>query len=297
MAKTKISQYDVVASNNTDVDGVNLAEGCSPSGINNAIREIMAHLKDFQAGLSGDTLPVASGGTGSTTAGGARTALGSASSGANSDITSITGLTTALSVAQGGTGATSITANSVVLGNGTGTVQEVAPGASGNALVSNGTTWQSTILETIPAGAVQYFAMNTAPTGWLKANGQAVSRTTYATLFSAIGTTFGSGDGSTTFNVPDLRGEFLRGWDDSRGIDSGRAFGSWQTQNTNKEEISMTTGSNGSSPITAPNEDGSTYSAWLTSGRNDGGSRAIILRMDNTETRPRNFALLACIKS
>lgn len=76
MAKTKISEYDSIASNNTDIDGVNISEGCSPANINNALREQMAHLKDLQAGLSGDTIPVASGGTGSTTASGARTNLG-----------------------------------------------------------------------------------------------------------------------------------------------------------------------------------------------------------------------------
>ena len=82
MAKTKISQYDSTASNNTDIDSINIDEGCAPSGINNAIRELMAHLKDFQAGLSGDTLPLASGGTGATTASGARTALGAGATGA-----------------------------------------------------------------------------------------------------------------------------------------------------------------------------------------------------------------------
>ena len=55
MAKTKISEYDSTAANNTDVDGINIAESCPPSGINNAIREVMAHLKDFQSGTSGDT--------------------------------------------------------------------------------------------------------------------------------------------------------------------------------------------------------------------------------------------------
>jgi len=54
MAKTKISEYDSAAANNTDIDGVNIAESCPPSGINNAIREVMAHLKDFQTGTSGD---------------------------------------------------------------------------------------------------------------------------------------------------------------------------------------------------------------------------------------------------
>jgi microcystin-dependent protein len=63
----------------------------------------------------------------------------------------------------------------------------------------------------VPAGAVQAFAMNAAPTGWLAADGTAVSRSTYAALFAAISTTYGAGDGSTTFALPDLRGIFVRG--------------------------------------------------------------------------------------
>lgn len=77
-------------------------------------------------------------------------------------------------------------------------------------------------------GKISMFARSTAPSGYLKCNGAAISRTTYEALFSAIGTTFGAGDGSTTFNIPDLRGEFIRGWDDARGVDSGRVFGGWQ---------------------------------------------------------------------
>jgi hypothetical protein len=88
-------------------------------------------------------LAVADGGTGASTASGARTNLSAASSGANSDITSITGLTTALTVAQGGTGSATLTANNVLLGNGTSALQVVAPGSSGNVLTSNGTTWTS----------------------------------------------------------------------------------------------------------------------------------------------------------
>jgi microcystin-dependent protein len=79
-----------------------------------------------------------------------------------------------------------------------------------------------------PPGSVAYVARSTAPTGWLKANGAAISRTTYADLFGAIGGTYGAGDGSTTFNLPDLRGEFLRAFDDGRGLDAGRGFGSVQ---------------------------------------------------------------------
>jgi hypothetical protein len=89
-------------------------------------------------------LAVTDGGTGASTATNARTNLSAAKSGANSDITSITGLTTALTVAQGGTGLATLTANAVILGNGTSAVQAISPLTSGNVLTSNGTTWTST---------------------------------------------------------------------------------------------------------------------------------------------------------
>ena len=66
------------------------------------------------------------------------------------------------------------------------------------------------------------------PAGYLELAGQAISRTTYSALFALFGTTYGSGNGSTTFNLPDLRGEFVRGWDHGIGIDSGRTLGSHQ---------------------------------------------------------------------
>jgi microcystin-dependent protein len=64
-----------------------------------------------------------------------------------------------------------------------------------------------------PPGAIMAFAASAAPTGWLICDGSAISRATHATLFAVVGTTWGAGDGSTTFNVPDLRGQFLRGYD------------------------------------------------------------------------------------
>lgn len=83
-------------------------------------------------------------------------------------------------------------------------------------------------LELLAPGIVLPYAGSTAPTGWLLCSGQAVSRTTYAALFAVIGTAFGTGDGSATFNVPDLRGEFVRGLDNGRGVDSGRLLGTAQ---------------------------------------------------------------------
>ncbi len=78
------------------------------------------------------------------------------------------------------------------------------------------------------AGDVKPWLGTSAPAGWLKCNGAAVSRSLYAALYNVIGTTYGAGDGSTTFNLPDFRGEFLRGLDDGRGIDTGRTIGAFQ---------------------------------------------------------------------
>jgi microcystin-dependent protein len=130
------------------------------------------------------------------------------------------------------------------------------------------------------AGSVIYVAKNTAPTGYLKANGALVSRTTYAALFAAIGTTFGVGDGSTTFGLPDLRGEFIRGWDDGRGVDSGRVFGASQLDDLKSHSHSIQT-FGGSSGTYASGSLGLNSSTGATGG---------------SETRPRNIALLACIK-
>lgn len=77
-------------------------------------------------------------------------------------------------------------------------------------------------------GMVAPFAMNATPPGWLKCNGTQVSRVTFAKLFAAIGTAYGAGDGSRTFNLPDLRGRFVRGWSDGAALDAGRGLGSSQ---------------------------------------------------------------------
>ena len=87
-------------------------------------------------------------------------------------LTSLT-LGTDLAVADGGTGSSSLTANAVVLGNGTSAVQTVAPGTSGNVLTSNGTTWQSTALDTFSAGMIMLWSGSTGsiPSGWVLCDG------------------------------------------------------------------------------------------------------------------------------
>ena len=83
MPKTKISEFDLTAANNTDIDGIDIAEGCAPSGINNAIRELMSQLKDFQGGTSGDRLAIAAGGTNAATTTAALQNLGGTTTGIN----------------------------------------------------------------------------------------------------------------------------------------------------------------------------------------------------------------------
>ena len=88
----------------------------------------------------------------------------------------------------------------------------------------NGTAWvtEAGAAAPLPSGMLAPFAGSTAPTGWLLSDGSAVSRTTYSALFTAIGTTYGTGDGSTTFNLPDLRGRTPFGKDDMGGTAQNR---------------------------------------------------------------------------
>jgi microcystin-dependent protein len=132
-------------------------------------------------------------------------------------------LGSALGVASGGTGLATLTANNVILGNGTSAPSFVAPGTSGNYLTSNGTTWASTAPPTtFLSGMLMPYAAASAPSGWLLCFGQAVSRSTYADLFAVISTTYGVGDNSTTFNLPDFRGRSAFGKDDMGGSAASR---------------------------------------------------------------------------
>ena len=140
-----------------------------------------------------------------------------------------------------------------------------------------------------PTGAVTYHAASTPPSGFIKANGASLNTTTYADLFAAIGHTFGGSGGS--FNVPDLRGEFMRGWDDSRGIDSGRGFGS--AQDHDSRALTYVQYSTASATSVSVSTSGALSGAVRTGSGTGYGLR---FQLSNVETRPRNIALLACIK-
>jgi microcystin-dependent protein len=158
MPKTKISEFDSTPANNTDIDSINIAEGCAPSGINNAIRELMSQLKDQQTGASGDNFTV----------GGNLAVTGTSA---------FTGATTFTGIPSG-------------------------PTASAGTNTTQLATTAFTLANSNPIGSLIMWTTGTAPTGWLLCAGAAVSRSTYSALFAVIGTTFGVGDGSTTFNVP-----------------------------------------------------------------------------------------------
>ena len=147
-----------------------------------------------------------------------------------------------------------------------------------------------------PPGTIITIAASTAPTGYLKANGASLSTTTYASLFAAIGYTFGGSGGS--FSVPDLRGEFIRGWADNRAVDTGRTFGSSQADDFKNHQHEFGADDQVGPQGSYTNLGSFSYDA---SSNPSGGAGRLRTRDDNTnfgttETRPRNIALLHCIK-
>lgn len=123
-------------------------------------------------------------------------------------------------VATGHTGLSTVTTGGLLVGAGTSNMTIIGPGTEGQVPTSNGTT--IAMATPIPIGGMMIWTTDTAPTRWLLCYGQAVNRTTYATLFAVVSTTFGVGDGSTTFNLPDMRGRFPLGQDDMGGSSANR---------------------------------------------------------------------------
>ena len=183
--------------------------------------------------------------------------------------------------------------------------------------------------DSVPTGCVFCRAAASVPAGYLECNGAAVSRSTYSALFAVIGTTYGSGNGSSTFNLPDLRGEFVRGFDNGRGVDSGRSINNPQgsaNQSHNHSygnagitvsganhrhnargfslqpsiaSVGITLGSGQGYQIGYRTSDsGSTNQAILNSG-NLSMSGTVGITINNTggnESRPRNVAMMYIIR-
>ncbi|MFC4235148.1 phage tail protein [Thalassospira xianhensis] len=142
-------------------------------------------------------------------------------------------------------------------------------------------------------GSVTAFAMPTPPEGWLVCDGSAVSRTDYADLYAVIGTVWGHGDQIATFNLPDLRGEFVRGFDAGRGVDADREFGTKQEDAFRSHNHSLAYSYNltdsalGGYADHNPNRNGGEPNSQLSESFTEGGS----------ETRPRNIAMTYAIKA
>jgi microcystin-dependent protein len=178
------------------------------------------------------------------------------------------------------------------------TTAKIADSAITSAKIANGAVTQEKLnssVTLVPTGAVMPFAMNSAPSGWLAANGSAVSRTTYAALFAAIGTTYGTGDGSTTFTLPDLRGYFVRGAGTNADGTASEAFGTKQADAFQGHRHTVTTKTSFNLASSGPSNNSGWFNVTQTS------SDPVSDTVNGTprtasETRPKNIALLYCIK-
>jgi hypothetical protein len=165
-------------------------------------------------------------------------------------------------------------------------------------------------------GIIGYFATSSAPTGWVKANGAVLPIASYQALFDVLpkqgnGNTiwWQPGDGPLNFRIPDLRGVFPRGWDDGRGIDSGRGFGTDQGSliGSHNHPINDPGHVHSTDYWIRPNMPSGWGSSWFYPGANYAntgygsgtyGNRTGISvgSSGGVETRPVNLSLLACIK-
>ena len=190
-------------------------------------------------------------------------------------------------------------------------VTGAADGTVSTDLATKGQMDTAIAAAAIAPGIVSPYAGSSAPSGWLLCNGQAVSRTTYAALFAIVGVTYGTGDGSTTFNVPDLRGEFVRGLDGGRGVDTGRVLGSAQSADIGPHNHTASATVNDPGHFHNNNTSvllfqagggaigtfGATPSAPTASATTGITVSVTVSNSTGTETRPRNVALNYIIKT
>lgn len=182
----------------------------------------------------------------------------------------------------------------VLAGNAVTALQAVPKQQLDAAIANLAESIDSNVSSAVPIGAIALWLTASPPSGWLHLNGQVVSRTTYAALFALWGTSFGAGDGSTTFGLPDVRGEFPRFWDATRGVDSGRALGSAQDEELKEHSHDGVLQKAVNSPrridlnrVPGTEDDYATGSNLGEATTETGGA----------ETRPRNFSFMGIVKA
>ena len=152
----------------------------------------------------------------------------------------------------------------------------------------------------VPVGGIIAMPVSTLPNGYLECDGARISRTTFAGLFAVLGTKYGAGDGSTTFNIPDYRGEFLRGWDNGRGVDSGRAIASHQSQQVGRHKHNAVRAKLSQAPSGQSDDGGYSVETWtgwpVTETNYDIGLSDINGSGLGHENRVRNRAAMFLIK-
>lgn len=224
-----IYAWSTTAGSNDIADGdINWQEGQFPDTVNNSARQMMGRLAEFRnditasltAGGTANALTLTASSAFTSLANGRLVSFRAAGSNTTAATLNVNSLGAKAIRKQDGSGDIALAANDLL----TNSVYMVAystsaDGGSGAWILINPST------PATPVGAIMDFAGTTAPTGWLLCFGQAVSRTTYASLFSALSTTYGAGDGSTTFNLPDLRGRVIAGKDDMGGSSANRLTG------------------------------------------------------------------------
>lgn len=155
-----------------------------------------------------------------------------------------------------------------------------------------------------PVGIVQMWTLNIPPTGYLECNGTAVNRTTFSDLFSLLGITYGSGNGSTTFNLPDYRGEFLRGWahgstnDPDKASRTSRGDGTTGDNNGTKQAGGVESHKH-TTTLQATDEFGFDNKARWSRSKSDLITPAPVSTSftGGNETRPRNVNIMYIIKT
>ena len=166
-------------------------------------------------------------------------------------------------------------------------------------LASALSTLTTNVAKAAPAGAIIAYTAETAPTGWVECNGAAISRTTYATLYAIIGTRFGTGDGSTTFNLPDFRGQFLRGWAHGQTTDPDAASRTSSGDGTTGDHVGTKQADDIKSHRHTAGYGSQTRNEMYGSGGLCGdpsSTQTYTGYHGNNETRPLNINVMWCIK-